>query len=352
VKPSCPRLFEVEAARDGRLTGADLARFESHVSHCALCAKEAEALEEFARSLRSLPAAAGDELRVRRERTRLLAAFNTALVPGPSNTKRWLIPLVATTVFTALTLTLWHSRPAANRGAKVGTPAVVRAREAIAVRASPASQWSRQVESHRETITLTAGTLNVSIDHTLSPRRLRLLLPDGELEDLGTTFSVTTTPTATTHVAVQDGAVILRLRERAPIILSANQAYSPSIAEPATETAPPLPPTALTSAAPARAASAAPAPAPGPSSTTGDAGSEFRAALSALNAGNNALAANLFGSFLASHPAAANAEDAAYLRILALQRAGSLQAMRSAARDYLERYPTAFRRAEVEPLAR
>jgi len=358
VKPSCPRLFEVEAARDGRLTGLDLARFQTHVSHCALCAQEAEALDAFAKSLRSLPAVANDDLRVRRERTRLLAAFDTALVPAPSSIKRWLIPLVAAAVLTALTLTLWHSGPAPKRTATVATAAAARPREAIAVRASPESQWSRQVENHRETITLTAGTITVSIDHTLSPRRLRVLLPDGELEDLGTTFSVTATPTATTHVAVQDGTVILRLRGRAPIILGANQAYSPNIAEPTTETARPFHPSAPAAPAPAPAAPAPPAravssvPAPAPSSATGDAASEFRTALSALNTGNNALAANLFGSFLASHPTAPNAEDAAYLRILALQRAGSMQAMRSAARNYLDRYPSAFRRAEVEPLAR
>jgi hypothetical protein len=353
VKPSCPRLFEVEAARDGRLTGLDLARFQTHVSHCALCAQEAEVLDAFAKSLRSLPAVPNDDLRVRRERTRLLAAFDTALVPAPSNIKRWLIPLVAAAVLTALTLTLWHSGPAPKRSATVETAAAARPREAIAVRASPASQWSRQIENHRETITLTAGTITVSIDHTLSPRRLRVILPDGELEDLGTTFSVTATPTATTHVAVQDGTVILRLRERAPIILGANQAYSPNISQPTTEAAPPSPPRAPAPAAPAasnRAASSVPAPAP--SSAMGDAASEFRTALSALNTGNNALAANLFGSFLASHPTAPNAEDAAYLRILALQRAGSMQAMRAAARNYLDRYPSAFRRAEVEPLAR
>lgn len=347
MKPSCPRLFEVEAARDGRLTGLELARFRAHVNHCAPCAHEAEALDAFGQALRSLPAVANDDLRVRRGRTRLLAAFNTALLPAPSNVKRWLVPLLAAACVTALTLTLWHSGSAPTRSTavKVSATAAAPAREAIAVLASPASQWSRQVESHRETITLTAGTLTVSIDHTLSPRRLRVLLPDGELEDLGTTFSVTATPTATTHVAVQDGTVILRLRERAPIILGANQTYSPSRSEPPAKTASPLHPPLP---APARAGSAAPVP----SSAAVDAASEFRAALSALNAGENARAASLFGSFLASHPTAPSAEDAAYLRVLALQRAGNTQAMRSAARDYLARYPAAFRRAEVEPLAR
>jgi hypothetical protein len=346
---TCPRLFEVEAARDGRLTGSELQRFRSHVGHCAVCAREAGELDALARSLRSLPAMAGDELHARRERTRLLAAFDASLVPARASTSRWLVPLLAAATLTLLALTLWYSRAPA-RGPVAVAP---RPREAISVQASPASQWSRQTESHRETIILTAGTLSVAIDHALSPRRLRVVLPDGELEDLGTTFTVTATATSTTHVSVQDGTVILRLRERAPIVLNANDSWSPSAPGPAA-----LPAPSHAAAAPAQARSAPararePATAAPVSSAPGaarDSASDFRSALTAFNAGNNALAAQLFSSFLTQHPSATNAEDAAYLRILALQRAGNLAAMQAAARDYLARYPSAFRRAEVEPL--
>jgi hypothetical protein len=342
---SCPRLFEVEAARDGRLTGPELARFRSHVDHCAVCAREAGALDDLSQSLRSLPALASDELHVRRERTRLLAAFDAALVPARASTRRWLIPLLSAATLTTLALTLWYSRVPSPKAPVALKPPT---REAISVQASPASQWSRQTESHRETITLTAGTLSVAIDHALSPRRLRVVLPDGELEDLGTTFTVTATSTATTHVSVQDGTVILRLRERAPVVLNANDSWSPS-------TPAPLPaPTAAASPVRIPALPREPAAAPPASSPVApdESAAEFRAALSAFNGGSHALAAELFSAFLARHPSAASAEDAAYLRVLALQRTGNDFAMRAAARDYLARYPRAFRRAEVEPLAR
>jgi hypothetical protein len=45
------------------------------------------------------------------------------------------------------------------------------------------------------------------------------------------------------------------------------------------------------------------------------------------------------------------AEDAAYLRIIALQRLGAGGETRRAAETYLQRFPTGFRRAEVERLA-
>lgn len=340
---TCPRLFEVEAARDGRLTGPELVRFRAHVEHCAVCAREAGALDDLAHSLRSLPALTGDELHARRERTRLLAAFDAALVPARASTRRWLIPLLSAATLTTLALTLWYSRvppPKAPVGLKPST------REAISVQASPASQWSRQTESHRETITLTAGTLSVAIDHALSPRRLRVVLPDGELEDLGTTFTVTATSTATTHVSVQDGTVILRLREQAPVVLNANESWTPRVPAPlpVAASAPVRAPALPREPAPARAASSP--------ITPDESAAEFRAALSAFNGGSHALAAQLFSTFLARHPSAASAEDAAYLRVLALQRAGNDSAMQAAARDYLSRYPRAFRRAEVEPLAR
>ena len=46
------------------------------------------------------------------------------------------------------------------------------------------------------------------------------------------------------------------------------------------------------------------------------------------------------------------AEDAAYLRLIALQRMGADGDMKRAAKAYLEQFPSGFRHAEVERLAR
>src|SRR5216117_2722246 len=101
MKAACPRLFEVEALRDGRLTGAELVRFQGHLGACAVCEREARALQALAEALRS-PTNLGhpDELHVRRERTRLLAAFDASLVPAPRRrlVQPWLRSAVAVTL--------------------------------------------------------------------------------------------------------------------------------------------------------------------------------------------------------------------------------------------------------------
>jgi TolA-binding protein len=92
--------------------------------------------------------------------------------------------------------------------------------------------------------------------------------------------------------------------------------------------------------------------APLPSRPVSDAALEFRAAVGALEAGDNAVAAARFAAFLAAYPGDSRAEDAAYLRVIALQRLGNAVRVREAARQYLHRYPRGFRRAEVEALTR
>lgn len=83
-----------------------------------------------------------------------------------------------------------------------------------------------------------------------------------------------------------------------------------------------------------------------------DASLDFRVAMAALARGDHAAAATRFASFLAQHPRDRRAEDAAYLRVIALQKAGDAGGMKQAALEYQRRYPNGFRRAEVEPLAR
>jgi TolA-binding protein len=79
---------------------------------------------------------------------------------------------------------------------------------------------------------------------------------------------------------------------------------------------------------------------------------DFRAAMAALDTGDNAGAAAAFASFLVKHPRDPRAEDAAYLRVIALQRSGDDASMKNAAEEYLRRYPGGFRRAEMDTLSR
>jgi hypothetical protein len=349
MKPACPRLFEVEALRDGRLTGAERARFESHLGVCPTCAHEAEALEGLAASLRSPTSSRGaDELHVRRERTRLLAAFDASLVAARRSPRANLLlrtfAVAATlSVLTVLAIVVWPARqvPAARVNARSPDPVTVRA-EGIA-------RWSRHTEGQLDKIVLRSGVLSIRIDHAVSRRRLLVVLPDGELEDIGTTFSVSADAGHTTRVTVQDGSVVLRLHGKPPLALFAGDSWTPAPAP----TVPPVPSAPTPSVLP-RSVKSSPsaAPARGVVAAPLDPSADFRAAMAAFNSGDNPRAAQRFAAFLDQNPSDPRAQDAAYLRVLALQRSDDAVATREAARDYLRRYPRGFRRAEVEALAR
>ena len=354
VNATCARLFEVEALRDGRLTGGEFARFQSHIRTCTVCAGELSAMEGLAGALRSVTAPAADELHVRRERMRLLSAFDASLVPARKETRGgryWAGALAVLAVLAVLaTLTLLQKAP------RSVTPVAASA-DAVKIQASTTSKWSRQADSLQETIRLESGTLSIHVDHRLSQRRLRVLLPDGELEDIGTTFSVTAAASRTTGIAVQEGAVILRLRDQPAVTLRAGDTWSPTPVDvsSAKASSPPPPPT-VRRARPVPSAALAPnlsASAPAPAfADSPDPAADFRVAMSAFTSGDNARAASLFAAFLSQYPRDSHGEDAAYLRVLTLQRAFDARATKKAAREYLVRYPHGFRYAEMEALSR
>jgi hypothetical protein len=353
-KPLCPRLFEVEACRDGRLSGAEIRHFQSHLKVCAICASEARALEALAEALRSAESSAtrANELHVRRERTRLLAAFDASLVPAPRSSAKVGIVAAATVTIAAALLAVVLSRP------HVPVPAAAVAHappqeepEPVVVHSDGSAKWSRRSEHDLETIVLESGELAIRVTHARANHRLLVVLPDGELEDVGTTFSVRADAGHTTRVAVSDGSVVLRLRGKPALALQAGEAFSetrePVVSAQKTASAAPLLPSRRS--APANTAATKPEAA---RQLEPDGASEFRAAMAELKAGNNARAAVLFASFLAQHPRDSRGEDAAYLRVIALQRTRDATATKQAAAEYLRRYPDGFRKAEVDQLLR
>jgi hypothetical protein len=359
---ACPRAFEVEALRDGRLSGAERSAFERHLAGCAACARELAAFERLASALRDGPAETTDDLHARRERTRLLAAFDRALIgrptPSESRVSRRAVAGLATAAALAVAAgAVWfgagQERPA--------SPA-----SAVTVRPVTGARWSRRTSAGREQIVLDEGRLWIQVRRAGSEVPLLVVLPDGELEDVGTTFTVTAESGRTTSVAVEEGSVILRLRGQAPRSIGPLGSWSapPEARASIGPTREPLeksPVTALparpsaAAALPARPSAAAASPAPQasapPEPLAPSAASEaFKAALAALNRGEGRDAAARFQTFLDEHPRDARVEDASYLRVLAHQRAGNSAELRRAARAYLARYPAGFRRREVAAL--
>jgi hypothetical protein len=346
---ACPRLFEVEAMRDGRLTGSERVSFERHMTVCAACSREAEALDELAEALRARAEGGADvdELHVRRERTRLLAAFDRSLVaPERRRTTRdWMMIPAAVLVLAAGLLAFWRMRPVA--------PPVVAS--STVVHAEQGAQWSKVLEGNRDKLVLDRGALWIHVGHAPGEGKLLVVLPDGELEDLGTTFTVVVEDGHTTRVVVEEGRVVLRLRGAPPVTVEAGGAWTPEAhAEGPKPAVSAFIPEATPSEPPAPAARSAPSirsAAPSASASAPDPSEDFRVAMAAFDRGDSREAANRFASFLEMHPRDPRAEDAAYLRVFALRRCGDERGMKEAAREYLTRYPQGFRRAEVGRLS-
>lgn len=342
----CPRMFEAEALRDGRLDGAGRASFERHLAGCRACAHEVEALDALADALRASSSGPADQLHARRERTRLLAAFDRELVTAehaPSN-RRGLLWSAAAVLLACACLVVWRVR-GGGAGRAVQPPHAI-------IHAGSATAWSDRMQKNREVVVLERGALWIHVEHRPGTRRLLVVLPDGELEDTGTTFSISADAGHTTRVAVREGSVVLRLRGQPAVALGPGDVWTPS---------PPTSASARASAAPSPPSKATPAPSAVPAreaaptasgASAADPSAGFRKATAALDRGDDRQAAAGFASFIEAHPRDPQAQDAAYLRVIALQRAGDRAAMRAAALDYLRRYPDGFRREEVEKLSR
>lgn len=84
-----------------------------------------------------------------------------------------------------------------------------------------------------------------------------------------------------------------------------------------------------------------PPPSPGPSDAgpTPNPSAEYRAAVAKLQAGDDRAAATAFEQFTKKYPTHESAEDAAYLRVVALDHAGDRPATEAAANDYLATPP-------------
>ncbi|HEX3696320.1 MAG TPA: FecR domain-containing protein [Polyangia bacterium] len=344
----CPRLFEVEATRDGRLAGAELASFARHMTTCAECAREVRALEALAEAIRkgSGERPGSNDLRAWRERTRLLAAFDgTLLVPETRlRARRLLFPAAFAAVVAGLLVT---SR------IRVEPQSL----QVVSADISPEAQtaWTERTEGDCKKIFLSRGALRIHVDHSAGQGRLLVALPDGELEDRGTTFTVSAEDGRTTRVAVEEGSVALRLRDRPAMTIRAGEAWIRDTHVASAEsssalTASPDPP--HHPSARRRAAARSTLPSVSGTSAMEDPAGDFRVAMSLLDAGANRRAAEGFARFVKNHPRDPRAEDAAYLLVIAFQRGGSADDARRAAQDYVERYPAGFRRTEVEKLSR
>jgi hypothetical protein len=112
TREHCPRAWEVEAERDGRVSGPSRVALELHTQHCQVCSRERRYVDSLARALREdeLP---GEELAARRLRAVVLEQARRR----PTTRVRWRLQvgLVAGLAAAALSLGLWWQQGAERR---------------------------------------------------------------------------------------------------------------------------------------------------------------------------------------------------------------------------------------------
>jgi hypothetical protein len=301
-------------------------------------------------ALGALPVAERDAVTVRRQRQQLLATFNDAqLVSHRWRTShRRLAGAVVVAAVAALVAL------AAVRGRRLTASAVV-AKTAnhagdVVVVAPDGSRWSRAEDEAMTRVSLEEGELSIHVKHHGDTHHLFVALPDGELEDVGTTFRVQVHDGRTIAIRVREGAIVFRRARAGAVWLGAGESW---LADEASAEAV-IPALGGSGASGGTPRGLPPPKASSVSNAQGVGGrdtKEFRDAVDLLNAGNAAGAAAAFRAYLGRKPASDRAEDATYLLVLALRRSGDEAGASAAARDYLRLYPHGLRRREIEGFA-
>jgi hypothetical protein len=318
VKHRCPRSWEVEAARDGRLVGDDRDRLVRHLVQCPSCARESRSLDAVSAALRSLPDFRANEVSLRRLKQRILGRVDGQLVRRGTSSPRFQGRAAAALALAATLLMFGVHRTAHSPELRDPTVDVVE---------TPGASWTRRIDHEAERVDLRSGTLHFKVRRAPGAKRFVVRVPDGEIEDLGTMFAVTVALNRTRLVIVDEGQVTLRLVDGRRVDLISGQSWEPGASSTAAPPAadrmsPPIVASvaAVESAPPSEIPRrVAPAPRPQPPAV----------------------------------PSASVAaeEDVAYLNVLRLLRAGRTAEARAAARAYLRAFPKGFRGPEVAQVA-
>jgi hypothetical protein len=344
---SCPRLWEAEAAEDGRLDPTTLASFDRHASTCAACACERATFAHLRALADHLPLPRTTPLDRKRLRATILRNGNRAVMTAVSARPAWLVPTSVLLVSLAILAGLGFST---RRRAVREVSSMV---SSIAFEVTPigVARWTVDREGADAQIALSEGSLSVHVAKLSSGQHFLLVLPDGQIEVRGTRFVAHVDRGHTRDVSVSEGTVALRLAASRERLLHTGESWSAEPDETAVEAAP---------------SSMIDANRPDPPGPHGDkpssrqpqsgqprevsAGAAFSDAMSAFSAGAYETADALFAQFQQKFPADARNEDAEFLRIVIEKRLGDRAATSRRARAYLEHYPRGFRRNDVERL--
>jgi len=345
MSASCDRAWEVEAERDGRLDDAARTSAARHRAHCRVCREELAALQALTKQLTAEAPPALDVLAEKRLRGKLLAAVNERRLAPPRPRGRVAIAL-ALAAAVVLALGAWKGR----RGPAAPAPA------AIALTDEGGAMYERVSRDGVEHVYLRAGSLGLVVHHE-APTHLLVHVPDGEIEDLGTTFHVTVRDGTTVRVRVDEGRVLIRKKpgDRDGTVVAAGETWEPpkvSAEGPAPNAPDPGQATPVAAEPPAASLAAAKTPPPAGLPASAPAPRPRIAAPPGAPAASAASSTSSPGpSASAAKPALPPDEDAAYMRVVSLLRAGRRDEARAAARRYVVLFPSGLRRREMDVVA-
>jgi FecR protein len=332
----CQRSAQVEALFDQRLDQPTTHEVEQHVAQCDSCRELLAGLGLLRKALRE-PAGAPNAFAMKRLRRETLDRAQGA-PPSPAGRRsivRVTAALVAlATIVSAIAgILFWVLSPPAAE---------------VTVMAAPGASFSREEVGSTEIVRLTDGAFEFDV-HS-HERRLLVMVPDGEIEDIGTRFRVVVQNGATSEISVSEGQVEYRKEGAAPLRLIAGMTYRPVPAEGERQTAADAVLAPQGVAASANTSPVAAVPATASANEAKQRGVIARPALS--GAPNTSTAAR---SASAEPPAASQkappgltAEDVAYMRVVHLMRAGHTAKARAAAQQYLADFPAGLRRGEMQ----
>lgn len=367
--PGCARAWQAEAIEDDRLSSAERASFERHLATCRTCTLEVRRLARLRAAGAGLPSAENTPLEHRRQRIELLRRANDRLVRGASPRQRAIVAAaLATLAVSGAAVASWS---ASRTSPAETTPSALATASAPAsphdevptfrIATSEDAPWYSVESGSTVRVSVARGRFELTVDKLKAGQRFFVDLPDGELEVKGTRFELDLDGQRTRSVRVFEGRVALRIRGEDPRTLDASESFTSDTTvsataaaagdrPPSTASSRPSAPMPTPPASPASPDTLPPASSrPAAEGTT--AGADLAAALAAFSAGDYENAEALFRAFEAKHPGDARVEDAAFSIAVARARRGDASGARTAARDYLRRYPTGFRRQEALHLA-
>jgi hypothetical protein len=210
----CARVWEVEAARTGQLIGPRLHAMHEHLEHgCRDCEREARYFSNLTDALEE-PDLPDDEIALRRlrqatlERAHRLRSADDARSPWRARISGVCLGLAV----------IWEFMRIASPGALLVT---------VTPRAT-SDTWHQYRERDVEHVVLSEGVFSLAVQRKGSDSRVLVAIPEGEIEDLGTTFSVTVHAGQTTRIAVSEGTVLVRRHGWPELRLGSGSTWEPA----------------------------------------------------------------------------------------------------------------------------